>query len=139
MAGDRRCRGRSCEIQGDMMDFFRELTLVWLAIISRCFISMTCLFSCLRKILSEKIHMDSGCPCDFARMYSKKNRTMNTNEQKQMELGIGKAQGCGSAQRPQRRMSRANWWFQQMREVVDRAVDWRPMPAARAEQIYFPE
>ena len=83
--------------------------------------------------------MDSGCPCDFARMYSKKNRTMNTNEQKQMELGIGKAQGCGSAQRPQRRMSRANWWFQQMREVVDRAVDWQPKPTAQAEQIYFPE
>jgi hypothetical protein len=64
---------------------------------------------------------------------------MNTNEQKQMELGLGKAQGCRSSQRPQRRMSRANWWFQQMREVVDRAVDWRPAPPARPEQIWFHE
>lgn len=64
---------------------------------------------------------------------------MNANEQKQMELGIEKAQGCPSAQKSQRRLSRANWWFQQMREVVDKAVDWRPGPPARPEQIYFPE
>jgi hypothetical protein len=25
-----------------------------------------------------------------------------------------------------RKLSRANWWFQQMREVVDKAVDWQP-------------
>jgi hypothetical protein len=65
---------------------------------------------------------------------------MSTNEQKQMELGIGKKlRACTSAQRPRRRLSRANWWFQQMREVVDRAVDWRPDPPARPEQTYFPE
>ncbi|HEY2082385.1 MAG TPA: hypothetical protein VGI88_06330 [Verrucomicrobiae bacterium] len=62
---------------------------------------------------------------------------MKTNEQ--MELGIGKAKACRSAKRPQRRLSRANWWFQQMREVVDKAVDWQPAPPARPEQIYFPE
>jgi len=28
-----------------------------------------------------------------------------------------------------RRLSRANWWFNQMREVVDRAVDWQPAKA----------
>jgi len=62
---------------------------------------------------------------------------MNTNEQ--MELGFGRARICPSAKRPQRRLSRANWWFQQMREVVDRAVDWQPVPPARPEQTYFPE
>ncbi|HXS69011.1 MAG TPA: hypothetical protein VN761_09225 [Candidatus Polarisedimenticolia bacterium] len=62
---------------------------------------------------------------------------MKTNEQ--MELGIGKSQACPSARRPQRRLSRANWWFQQMREVVDKAVDWQPTPPARPQQIYFPE
>jgi hypothetical protein len=62
---------------------------------------------------------------------------MKTNEQ--MELEMGKAQTCRSVKRPQRRLSRANWWFQQMREVVDRAVDWQPAPPARPEQIYFPE
>ena len=64
-------------------------------------------------------------------------KTMNTNEQ--MELSLAKSQSCPSAKRPQRRLSRANWWFQQMREVVDRAVDWKPAPPPRPEQIYFPE
>jgi hypothetical protein len=64
---------------------------------------------------------------------------MSKNEQKQMELGIEKVRNCPSTQRPQRRMSRANWWFQQMREVVDRAVDWQSAPPARPQQIYFPE
>jgi hypothetical protein len=62
---------------------------------------------------------------------------MTTNEQ--MELVLGKAKACHSARRTQRRMSRANWWFQQMREVVDKAVDWQPARPARPEQIYFPE
>jgi len=62
---------------------------------------------------------------------------MNTNEQ--MELGLGKTRPCPSAKRPQRRMSRANWWFQQMREIVDKAVDWQPAPPPRPEQIYFNE
>jgi hypothetical protein len=62
---------------------------------------------------------------------------MTTNEQ--MELGIGKTKACPSVKRSQRRQSRANWWFQQMREVVDKAIDWQPAPAARPEQIYFPE
>ncbi len=62
---------------------------------------------------------------------------MKTNEQ--MELGIDKTRACTSTRRPQRRQSRANWWFQQMREVVDKAVDWQPAPPARPEQIYFPE
>ena len=59
---------------------------------------------------------------------------MTTNEQ--MELVLSKTNVCKSANRSQRRLSRANWWFQQMREVVDKAVDWQP---ARPEQIYFPE
>lgn len=62
---------------------------------------------------------------------------MKTNEQ--MELVLEKTKSCPSSRRPQRRMSRANWWFQQMREVVDKAIDWQPAPPARPEQIYFPE
>ena len=56
-----------------------------------------------------------------------------------MELILVKTRVCSSIKRPQRRLSRANWWFQQMREVVDKAADWRPSPPARPEQIYFPE
>jgi hypothetical protein len=35
----------------------------------------------------------------------------------------------------QRRQSRARWWFNQMRAVVDRALDWKPAPAPRPEQV----
>jgi hypothetical protein len=56
---------------------------------------------------------------------------MTTNEQ--MELVLGKAKACNSPRRTQRRMSRANWWFQQMREIVDKAVDWQPARPARPE------
>ena len=62
---------------------------------------------------------------------------MKTNEQ--MELGIGKVRACPSTNRRQRRMSRANWWFDRMRQVVDKAIDWQPAPPPRPEQIWFPE
>ena len=65
-------------------------------------------------------------------------KNMNATN-KQMELSLGKSATCLSAKLPQRRMSRANWWFQQMREVVDKAIDWRPAPPVRPEQVYFPE
>jgi len=55
----------------------------------------------------------------------------------QMELSFGKAAGCQPANRRQRRIGRANWWFARMREVVDRAFDWQPAPPARPEQIWF--
>ena len=83
--------------------------------------------------------MDSGCPCDFATISSKESRAMNTIEQKQTELGLEKARASASAQRPKRRLNRASWWFQQMRDVVDKAADWRPIPSADAKQIHFPE
>jgi hypothetical protein len=40
--------------------------------------------------------------------------------------------------RHQRRLLRAQWWFHQMRQVVDRAWDRRASQAGRPEQIYFP-
>jgi hypothetical protein len=55
----------------------------------------------------------------------------------QMELGFGNATGRQAVNRRQRRVSRANWWFARMREVVDRAFDWQPAPPARPEQIWF--
>ena len=30
------------------------------------------------------------------------------------------------------------WWFQRMRQIVDRALDWQPTPPPRPEQISFP-
>ena len=38
----------------------------------------------------------------------------------------------------QRRVSRARWWFSQMRRVVDQAVEWTPAPAVRPEQAKLP-
>jgi hypothetical protein len=32
----------------------------------------------------------------------------------------------------------ATWWFRRMREVVDRAVDWKPAQRPRPEQIWLP-
>ncbi len=53
----------------------------------------------------------------------------------QLEMSFAGARGCASAR--QRRLSRAQWWFQRMRQVVDGARDWRPAPAPRPEQIWF--
>jgi hypothetical protein len=60
-----------------------------------------------------------------------------TNQQ--MELGFGNQRACASLNRRQRRLSRANWWFERMRRAVDQAFDWQPAPPARPEQIWFPE
>jgi hypothetical protein len=38
----------------------------------------------------------------------------------------------------QRRVSRARWWFSQMRRVVDDAIEWTPAPAGRPEQRNLP-
>lgn len=60
-----------------------------------------------------------------------------TNQQ--MELGIGKTRVCPTANRRQSRKSRASWWFDRMREAVDKAMDWQPAPPARPQQIWFNE
>ncbi len=54
----------------------------------------------------------------------------------QMELGLNNARLCASTQRRQRRLSRAAWWFEKMRQVVDHAID-RTVPAPRPEQVWM--
>ncbi len=49
----------------------------------------------------------------------------------QMEMGFGKMA------RSQRKQSRAQWWFQRMRQIVDRATDWQPVAPPRPVQIWF--
>ena len=39
--------------------------------------------------------------------------------------------------RSQQRRNRARWWFNQMRQVVDSALDWKAAPPARPEQTFF--
>ncbi len=52
----------------------------------------------------------------------------------QMELSFGSTPRLAPAGRPGRR-TRAQWWFQQMRQVVDHALDWEPAPVPRPEQM----
>jgi hypothetical protein len=54
----------------------------------------------------------------------------------QLELSLGTMRGTTSAAARGRRV-RAQWWFDQMREVVNRAFDWQPAPEPRAEQIWL--
>jgi hypothetical protein len=53
--------------------------------------------------------------------------------QPQLELALA----AGPAARP-RRQSRARWWFQRMRQVVEQACDWQPALTPRPEQTWFP-
>jgi len=59
-----------------------------------------------------------------------------TNEQ--LELGFNGIRL--SPRNPGRagRVARATWWFAQMREVVERAMDWNAAGEARPEQIWIP-
>jgi hypothetical protein len=54
----------------------------------------------------------------------------------QIEMSFGKANiRCPNRQR---RLNRARWWFQRMREAVEHAIDRQPCPVARPEQIWLP-
>ena len=55
----------------------------------------------------------------------------------QMELSLEKEKSCLSLRR-QRRLTRAQYWFRQMRQVVDCAIDWDPAPEPRPEQLRLP-
>ena len=56
----------------------------------------------------------------------------------QLELAFAAAAACPAVGRRQRRLSRASWWFQRMRQIVDRACDWQPVLVPRPEQIWLP-
>jgi hypothetical protein len=47
-------------------------------------------------------------------------------KQQQMELELAGGNRCPRAAKRERRLHRANWWFDQMRQVVDRAFDFEP-------------
>jgi hypothetical protein len=59
-----------------------------------------------------------------------------TNEQ--MELGLGGAKLVVQSSRREGKIQRAAWWFAQMRQIVDRAMDWQPAGEPRPEQIWLP-
>lgn len=45
-------------------------------------------------------------------------------KKQQLEMSLGGAASCRPASFSRSRRARAQWWFQQMRLVVDRAEDW---------------
>ncbi len=56
----------------------------------------------------------------------------------QMELGFEQQQlSANGRARHSSRQTRADWWFRQMRRVVDLAMEWRPAPRARHQQSYM--
>jgi hypothetical protein len=67
-------------------------------------------------------HMDSICPGAPAKVAG----NMNTN---QMELSLKEKRVRATAAQKQRRQQRAQWWFAQMRRVVDTSLEWKPQKA----------
>jgi len=62
--------------------------------------------------------------------------TNATNEQ--LELGFNGIKLLAAGPRPEGRIARAAWWFTQMRDVVERAMDWNAAGEPRPEQIWIP-
>ena len=70
---------------------------------------------------------------------SRKERFIMTNgKNEQLELGFSGIKLLTNGTRPQGRVARAAWWFAQMREVVERAMDWNAVGEPRPEQIWIP-
>ncbi len=56
----------------------------------------------------------------------------------QMELGFSARHARRRQQKGLQRQRRAQWWFSRMRGAVNDALEWRPAPPARPEQVYMP-
>jgi hypothetical protein len=66
---------------------------------------------------------------------------MNTNTvinvTRQLEFSLDRRAGHQPARRAPQRISRAEWWFRQMRRAVNEALDWSATPPAPAEQPWL--
>jgi len=58
-------------------------------------------------------------------------------QKQQIEIDFTEPPILCSRGRGQPRLTRARWWFAQMRRVVDQAWDWNAEPRARPEQTYL--
>jgi len=59
--------------------------------------------------------------------------------QPQLELALAEGSAAQLVGPRPRRQSRASWWFQRMRQLVDHACDWQPVLVPRPEQIWIPD
>jgi hypothetical protein len=57
--------------------------------------------------------------------------------QPQLELAFAQASAARLVEARPRRQSRARWWFERMRQIVDEACDWQPALTPRPEQTWF--
>ncbi len=55
----------------------------------------------------------------------------------QLEVSFNASIRCRQAARGRQGRSGAQWWFNRMRAVVDKALDWNPAPLPRAEPGYL--
>jgi hypothetical protein len=63
---------------------------------------------------------------------------MNEQSQEQLELGLPGSNRLAPETKPARRHTRASWWFNQMRQLVESATDWEPAPRFAPEQNWLP-
>ncbi len=73
-------------------------------------------------------------------MSRKERFTMTNATDNQLELGFNpdiQYRGANPA-RHGGRIARAGWWFTQMRDIVERAMDWEAAGESRPEQIWIP-
>jgi hypothetical protein len=56
----------------------------------------------------------------------------------QLELGFNGIKPRTLAARREGRIARASWWFAQMRDIVEHAMDWKTAGQPRPEQIWMP-
>jgi hypothetical protein len=82
--------------------------------------------------LKQSYRLDSICPSAGLTIVQKIMNTYNA----QLEMSFTAA--ARLVNRRQRRISRAQWWFQRMRQIVDRTIAWQPAPTPPPEQIWFP-
>ena len=60
-----------------------------------------------------------------------------TMNKEQLEMSFNASIRCRQAVPSRPRRSRAQWWFNRMRAVVDNALDRTPAPSPRPEQRYL--
>ena len=59
--------------------------------------------------------------------------------QNQLELGLSAANRSPRLTQNDRHLNHANWWFNQMRRIVDQAFEMEPAPRFRMEQAWLTE
>jgi hypothetical protein len=64
--------------------------------------------------------------------------TNATNQQLELGFNSGIQRRGANGLRQESRIARAAWWFAQMRDVVERAMDWNAAGEPRPEQIWIP-